>query len=570
MIKVSLIGKGKWGGAIDNALNSLIFTQIQWVEPKDADWVILATPNDLHYEQSMYWLSQGKNVFCEKPLTFTYESAELLYKYADDMGVKFYVDDVFAWRDDIKIQDDYNSFIWNKSDTSNYLERFAYHHFYLWMRYQKTTQIDKIEGDGKSFFIVLDDGSVGDFQYVDGDIRHTINDVNLLNYQSNPLQEMLESVLNNNVDFKMNKENTLNATKLLEEVRKVMYKKALVIGGGVFGLTSAITLSNNGFQVDVKEKSGDIMMGASFINQYRLHRGYHYPRSKETAQECLDGLTLFNKKYSGAVVNGNIDHMYGISSEDSLVSGEEYKKFLDDMNLPYKERTPLPNCDLTISVEENLFDPELLTQLLRVKLYGNGVRVQVNTEVTDLEQCKKDYDVVVIATYSQLNQLLENKKEYQFEVCEKPVVKLPKIFENTSIVIMDGPFMCLDPLGDYFVLGNVVHAIHETNIGTKPIVSDELKPYLNNDVIENPEITNIDKFIESGVKYFGEEFGDLEHIGSMYTIRTVLKDREHDDARPTLVNHEEDNVWSLFSGKIDTCVSASNELVKRINNELKK
>tara|TARA_R100000005_G_C4963981_1_gene179551 strand:- start:10 stop:825 length:816 start_codon:yes stop_codon:yes gene_type:complete len=270
MIKVSLIGKGKWGGAIDNALNSLIFTQIQWVEPKDADWVILATPNDLHYEQSMYWLSQGKNVFCEKPLTFTYESAELLYKYADDMGVKFYVDDVFAWRDDIKIQDDYNSFIWNKSDTSNYLERFAYHHFYLWMRYQKTTQIDKIEGDGKSFFIVLDDGSVGDFQYVDGDIRHTINDVNLLNYQSNPLQEMLESVLNNNVDFKMNKENTLNATKLLEEVRKVMYKKALVIGGGVFGLTSAITLSNNGFQVDVKEKSGDIMMGASFINQYRL------------------------------------------------------------------------------------------------------------------------------------------------------------------------------------------------------------------------------------------------------------------------------------------------------------
>ncbi len=76
---------------------------------------------------------------------------------------------------------------------------------------------------------------------------------------------------------------------------------------------------------------------------------------------------------------------------------------------------------------------------------------------------------------------------------------------------------------------------------------------------------NIDKFIESGVKYFGDEFADLEHIGSMYTIRAVLKDRDYDDARPTLVKHEEDNVYSLFSGKIDTCVNAGRELIKVIN-----
>ena len=110
------------------------------------------------------------------------------------------------------------------------------------------------------------------------------------------------------------------------------------------------------------------------------------------------------------------------------------------------------------------------------------------------------------------------------------------------------------------MLGNVVHAIHETNVGTKPIVSDELKPYLNKGLIKNPKITNIDKFIESGVKYFGDEFADLEHIGSMYTIRAVLKDRDHDDARPTLVKSEEDKVYSLFSGKIDTCVKGLGSL----------
>ena len=112
----------------------------------------------------------------------------------------------------------------------------------------------------------------------------------------------------------------------------------------------------------------------------------------------------------------------------------------------------------------------------------------------------------------------------------------------------------------------MVHAIHETNVGEKPIVSEELKPYLNKGVISNPEITNIDKFIETGKRFF-KDFEKLRHIGSMYTIRTVLKNREQDDARPTLVNHEGNNVYSLFSGKIDTCVDAANELIKEIKSD---
>ena len=37
------------------------------------------------------------------------------------------------------------------------------------------------------------------------------------------------------------------------------------------------------------------------------------------------------------MVNGGVTHMYSIASEDSLISGEDYKKFLDEMNLPYQE-----------------------------------------------------------------------------------------------------------------------------------------------------------------------------------------------------------------------------------------
>ena len=337
------------------------------------------------------------------------------------------------------------------------------------------------------------------------------------------------------------------------------------MGGGIFGTTSAVALANNGYQVELHEELEDVMMAASDINQYRLHKGYHYPRSKETAQECLKGLYTFKRKYERSVVNGDIEHYYAISSRDSKVTPSQYLEFLNEMDLPYKRVEPVKSTDITIKVEEELFDNYKLYEAVRDKLWSSGVEVLKNKTTT--KDDFKGFDVVVIATYAKLNQLLDNKKEYQFEVCEKPVVRLPRKYRGKSIVIMDGPFMCLDPYGQRnHVLGNVVHAIHETNVGEEPIVSDELKQYLNKGVVEKPKHTNIDKFIETG-KIFFEDFHKLKHIGSMYTIRTVLKNRDHDDARPTLVNHEGGNVYSLFSGKIDTCVDSANELIRMLNEQ---
>ena len=78
-----------------------------------------------------------------------------------------------------------------------------------------------------------------------------------------------------------------------------------------------------------------------------------------------------------------------------------------------------------------------------------------------------NFDYVINATYSNLNALSDKKKIYQFELCEKPIIKLPKKFHKKGIIVMDGPFTCIDPYSDtdYHVIGNVVHAIHHTNVG---------------------------------------------------------------------------------------------------------
>ena len=585
MVKVSIIGKGKFGSKIEDTIKD----SVEFVKPNDADWIIISTPNDLHHEQVEYWLSQRKNVFCEKPLTLTKRSAEALFSLADFFGVKLYVDDVFHWHDNLKIDTDTEvDFMWYKygSFSANIIDNLAYHHFYKWVgsddfEIESITETSySIDGTMVNFRVELEDGRTATFDYsiydYNGPHFHKIvdgsNEIDV-KPNNNPLKDMLHCVMLDDVkwpdgggptiNYEDNRKRTLNAIKLCEAVKKEVYPKVLVVGGGIFGTTASVALATSGFNVTLHEELDHVIMAASDINQYRLHRGYHYPRSKSTAQECLDGLKSFKRKYGASVVNDDINHFYAISSRDSLVSSEDYIKFLDEMGLEYNLHEPLNGTDLTVEAEEELFDSDKLRVQVIQKMKGVGVKVVCGKKTT--KEDFDDYDYVVIATYAKINELLDETIQYQYEVVEKPVVKLPKEYKNKSVVVMDGPFMCLDPYknGNH-VLGHVEHAIHSTNVGDYPMVLNKyIAAYMNNGIIHNPHVTKINKFIEAGMEFF-KDFDKLEHIGSMFTVRTVLAHREHDDARPTIVTQEAHNVYTIFSGKIGTCVEAANELVRRL------
>ena len=56
-------------------------------------------------------------------------------------------------------------------------------------------------------------------------------------------------------------------------------KKIAIIGAGVYGCWIAFTLSKKGYEISIFEKNNEIISESSKLNQYRIHRGYHYLKS---------------------------------------------------------------------------------------------------------------------------------------------------------------------------------------------------------------------------------------------------------------------------------------------------
>lgn len=346
-----------------------------------------------------------------------------------------------------------------------------------------------------------------------------------------------------------------------------------VVGGGLFGVTTALSLADAGFDVDLYEQNDEIMSAASRTNQWRLHRGYHYPRSPSTARSCRDSADQFTERFPEAVIE-DTEHYYCIADDDrTKTTGEEYLSFCEAVNLEYERAHPevveSDMVDVSVRVPENRIDPHALKSQCTRELRESDVDVHLGERVTDVEELS--HDRVVIATYAGINSLLDDhgslREKYKFELCEKPVVELPDEFTDTSAVVMDGPFMCFDPYGrtGNFLLGNVVHAIHDTTVGYEPDFDDRFDSLLDSGLVEDPEITKFDKFVESGQEFI-PGLSEAEHVGSLYTTRTVLAGVEDTDERPTIVERDGD-VFKIFSGKLGTCVDAAERVTAELTAE---
>jgi len=340
--------------------------------------------------------------------------------------------------------------------------------------------------------------------------------------------------------------------------------KVAIAGGGLFGSTAAIHLARSGHEVHLYEPN-EVMGAASAVNQGRVHQGWHYPRSAATVQECQAALSSFRAEYGDAIIDGG-RHYYAIAKEGSKVSGLDYVAFCMRHGLSFLDASPsVINHDavsVTLSVEESRIDLHRLRAIVERRLEDAGVTVHLEPATRSL---RSTCDAIVIAAYASTNivafDLGARVEPFQFEVVEKPLLRMPNKFRDIGIVIMDGEFCCLDPYGTsgLHVMGHVKHAIHHANVGLDADIPRHLKDYLNCGLVVNPKHSRFEAFRKAGMEFI-PGLADAEQVGSFYTVRAVLPHRDNDDARPTLVSEISPGIIRIFSGKLGCATVAAQQV----------
>lgn len=355
-------------------------------------------------------------------------------------------------------------------------------------------------------------------------------------------------------------------------------ERILIVGAGIFGASVATELATTGLNVMLVDQRDDIMTQASYVNHNRLHLGYHYLRSQETAKQSLDGLLSF-LLYYGESVSYNFQNYYAIAKEGSYTSTAEFIQFCDDVGIDYDEGFPDSNMlnrqmvESSFRVPEPVFDFKILKKLIKYRLNRSKVRFLNSTKCTgvsyknDLYTVRlnnevMEFDAVVNATYSQLNEL--NKG---FDMPLKKIkyqdVFIPEFSFDTDpigLTVMDGPFCSVMPKGvnpNEFLLYHVVDSVLKNEL------SFEAPNWSLNEPIDLNKIFNSSAVFYPFLK-------DVKKGKIKRTVRAVHDNS--DDARVTelLTYQNFPNYFSILSGKVTTSMQVALEIKNIIQGKTNK
>src|ERR1035437_1364163 len=116
----------------------------------------------------------------------------------------------------------------------------------------------------------------------------------------------------------------VTSTALQAIPKKLRSPRVAIIGGGIFGLSVAAELGSF-CNVTLFERHKQLMQEGTFINQFRHHYGYHYPRSDETVIDVQRSRADFEKIFGDALFI-NSPTYYAIAKEGSRVNVQEFIK----------------------------------------------------------------------------------------------------------------------------------------------------------------------------------------------------------------------------------------------------
>jgi hypothetical protein len=335
-----------------------------------------------------------------------------------------------------------------------------------------------------------------------------------------------------------------------------------VAGAGIYGSTAAIRLAEQGHDVRLFDPIG-ILRAASAINQYRIHSGYHYPRSPETILETLEARGEFCETFAPAIVR-NSRHFYAIPREGSLTSPAVFENVMAASNLGFRRSRPgwmdFDFIDECYEVEESLYDPEILRQLITTRIQALGIPFEQRAFTPEMRQ---DFDFVVWATYGLgPSRGIFNIAKYQ--VAEKILIQLPPSIEGIALVVIDGPFTAFDPYGNshFSLFGSAKHTNHWTTNDPFDPIPKKYAHLLNRPDFEPYQETRFEAMRRDSA--LAVPFSkDAVYLGSRFTIR-VVEDNPAEDRRTLYLRETHPGEFHIFSGKVVCAVKAANLLCEQI------
>lgn len=352
---------------------------------------------------------------------------------------------------------------------------------------------------------------------------------------------------------------------------------AVIVGGGFFGCSLALHMKRElGLNPVVLERESELLQRASYVNQARVHNGYHYPRSLLTALRCRVNFPRFVRDYSDCIVK-DFEKYYAIGRLFSKVTAEQFRRFCELIGSPIEPAPPeiaeLFNPDLVeavFSVREYAFDPVILKEIVKRRLLESSVEVRFETEARTVSKaaggtlevtCSGKDGVERIAagrvlncTYSRLNKLLVHSGlpnlYLKHELTEMALIELPAELEGLSVTMMCGPFfsfMPFPPLGLY-TLSHVRYTPHCEWYDTSR--TEYLDPYEYFD--RAPKQSHALHMIKDASRYL-PCLAESRPVDSLWEVKTVLPKSEVDDSRPVLyvTDWGLPNLTCLMGGKID-------------------
>ncbi len=358
----------------------------------------------------------------------------------------------------------------------------------------------------------------------------------------------------------------------------------LILGAGLYGLYAALLCGMRGERVCVLEYDGGPFSRATYINQARIHMGYHYPRSYATAKKSADYFERFCTEF-GFCIHSDFQQIYATSSSFSWTNADQFRRFCAAAGIMCEDLDPKKYF------KEGMVDGVFLTreytydaQKLKAHFLGEieklpNVKLSYGARIESAARVDERYKVsltsgesyltpfLLNATYASINQVATKLSfdpfRIKYELCEMIICEAGDRLKGIGITVMDGPFFSVMPFGmtGAHSLTSVTFTPHKTSYDALPTFDCQASsaglcsPRQLGNCNDCPAKPNTAWVYMSSMarKYLKDEY-DFSYKGSLYSMKPILKASELDDSRPTVIRRHSDNPTfiSVLSGKINT------------------